>query len=89
MEYAILTIAVDVSTLTRLFTITPACVKCYVAAVKSAATQRWAIGISGSNTFGVEDRIPLKPVLRGLMDDALFIFSHEQTKMNKFAIFTY
>ena len=40
----------------------------------------WSFGINDSNTFSIENRVPLKPVLGGVRDVALFIISHEQTK---------
>ena len=38
----------------------------------------WSLVINGSNTFSVENRIPLKPVLGDVRDVALFVISNEQ-----------
>ena len=40
----------------------------------------WSFGINNSNTFSIEKWIPLKPVLGGVGDVALFIISNEQTQ---------
>ena len=40
----------------------------------------WSFGINSSNTFSIENWVPLKPVLGGVRDVALFIISHEQTQ---------
>ena len=65
------------------------CVKCCVAAVKSYPDFIslllyffWSFGINDYNTFSIENWIPLKPVLGGVRDLALFIISREQTQFS-------
>ena len=70
---------------TRIFIFTIAGVKCCVAAVKSCPNFisvlyfLWSFVINDTNTFSIKNWIPLKSVLGGVRDVALFIISHEQT----------
>ena len=77
-------IAFEGSTVTSIFNITTAGVKYCMVAIKSRPDFIsvllyffWSIGINDSYTFSIENRIPLKLVLGGVRDVALFIFSHE------------
>ena len=41
----------------------------------------WSFGFNDLNTFSIENRIPLRPVLGGVRDFTFFIISHEQTQI--------
>ena len=50
----------------------------------------WSFGINDSNTYNIDNWVPLKPVLGGgVRDVALSIISHEQTQQNRVCNFHY